>query len=202
MQFKSAAPILLLVATAAFLGGCDGTESGQPSPAPTTPSSAGQGAPKVTHPIANTSAVEANPCSVPPTSEVSTLGGGTVDKNHSSDSGHGLACSWTFAGGTGNISGGFITGPGTHGLQSLYDRQATGGLLKFEPQPPIQGYPAVRYDDGLDGKSGCAIAVGVRDDLAYVANAQLRDGNPALADPCTVTTKLATAVVTHLQAGN
>ena len=56
------------------------------------------------------------------------------------------------------------------------------------------------YGAGDEGPGSCALEVGVRDDLTYTVNTQLREGNPAMADPCQMAERLAAAEITRLKA--
>ncbi|WP_370932956.1 DUF3558 domain-containing protein [Amycolatopsis sp. cg13] len=196
---KATISVIVGTAAALLLSACNGNQ-GTPSPA--SPSSPGTGSsasapPKIADPITNTSAAEKDPCSAVPTSEVEKIGG-KVRTTAVDTTPAGISCGWIFADGTGSLNGGLASG--ANGLQGLYQRNAVGGLKKFEVQPAIQGYPAVVYDIGLNGEGACALAVGVNDRLAYAVNTQLRPGNPHVSDPCALATKLASAVITSLKA--
>uniref|UniRef100_UPI003898F6B4 DUF3558 domain-containing protein n=1 Tax=Amycolatopsis rhabdoformis TaxID=1448059 RepID=UPI003898F6B4 len=176
---------------------CTGSTAGSPSPAPSASSAPSQYlAPKVTQPITDTSTVEADPCSAVAVTVVERAGG-TVKTTAVDDSDLGKDCAWTFDG-TGNVSGGVVRG-NSDGLNGLYIQHARGALTTFQPQPPIQGYPAVVYDNGGEGSGACNLAVGIRDDLTYTVITQLRSGNPALENPCSMATTIANAAISHLK---
>ncbi|WIX80861.1 DUF3558 domain-containing protein [Amycolatopsis carbonis] len=188
----------MLIAAALTSAACSGgSTSGTPSPSPSANSTAPQSlAPKITEPITDTSSIEADPCSAVPVTVVESAGG-RVKKTAVDDSDLGKDCAWTFDG-TGNVSGGLVTA-NKDGLNGLYIQHARGALTTFKPQPSIQGYPAVVYDNGGEGLGACNLAVGIRDDVTYTVITQLRDGNPALQDPCSMATALASAAITHLK---
>ncbi|WP_326567244.1 DUF3558 domain-containing protein [Amycolatopsis rhabdoformis] len=187
--------IVVLFATAVATSACATSESGHPPPSSSAVNPAG--APKVTNPLTNTSGVEANPCTAVAVSDVEALGG-KVSRTTVDDTTAGLACGWIFADGSGSINAGFATGA-KDGLGGLYARNASGSLKAFEVQPPVRGYPAVVYDDGLSGSGACALAIGVRDDLAFIIDAQLRLGNRGMSDPCAMATELGGDVIAHLK---
>ncbi|WP_409184186.1 DUF3558 domain-containing protein [Amycolatopsis sp. VS8301801F10] len=197
---KATIPVIIGTAAALLLSACN-SNPGSPAPASSpssgTANSSASAPPKVADPITNTSAAEKDPCSALPTSEVEKLGG-KVRTTAVDTTPVGITCGWIFADGTGSVNGGLASG--ANGLQGLYQRNAVGGLKKFEVQPAIQGYPAVVYDIGLNGDGACALAVGINDRLAYAVNTQLRPGNPNVADPCALATKLASAAITSLKA--
>lgn len=197
---KATIPVIVGTAAALLLSACNsnpGTPSPTPPASPGTPSSGTGAPPKIADPITNTSAAEKDPCSALPISEVEKIGG-KVRTTAVDTTPAGTSCGWILADGTGSLNGGLASG--ANGLQGLYQRNAVGGLKKFEVQPAIQGYPAVVYDIGLSGEGACALAVGVNDRLAYAVNTQLRPGNPNVSDPCALATKLASAVITSLKA--
>lgn len=201
MRIRSVCQLVLAGAGALLLTACGGDSTGgQPTPAPagSQPSEA-MLAPKVSVPLTNTDQYEADPCSALPTSEVEKAGG-KVKSTSVAQSIVGKSCQWTFDGSGGNVSAGFFSG-NKRGLNSLYLENQAGRLTTFKPHASILGYPSVVYSKGDEGTGSCALAVGVRDDLTYTVNTQLRSGSPAVADPCGMAEKLAAAEITRLKAG-
>ncbi|HEY2063843.1 MAG TPA: DUF3558 domain-containing protein [Amycolatopsis sp.] len=201
MRIRFVYQFALVGAAATLLAGCGGSAPRQPSPAPSSsPGAEPMLAPKVAQPLTNTAAYEADPCSALPISEIEKVGG-KVKGTSIAESIVGKSCQWTFDGSTGNVSGGFYSG-NKLGLNSLYLENRDGHLSLFQPHAPVEGYPAVVYGAGDEGKGSCALAVGVRDDLTYTVNTQLRTGNPALADPCKMAEQIAAAEITRLKAAS
>ncbi len=108
-------------------------------------------------------------------------------------------CKWTFNGSTGNVNAGFYVS-NKEGLNGIYLQNQRGALSTFKPHAPVIGYPSVVYSKGDEGPGSCILAVGVRDELTYTVHTQLRDGNPAMADPCAMADKLAAAAINRLKA--
>jgi uncharacterized protein DUF3558 len=192
---------LVCLATTA-LASCSGTNAGTAS----TPSSATQpptaalpsdGAPGVSNPIQDTSAVESDPCSAVANDKIATLNV-KVASTRTEDMSPGQSCAWVLAGSIGGITGGLNVG-NTLGLSSLYRQHNQGQLATFRPLEPVDGYPAVAYNVGKEGNGGCQLVVGVRNDLTYTVIAQLRDGNPYLNNPCELSSKLAGLAIAHLK---
>ncbi|UUV28035.1 DUF3558 domain-containing protein [Amycolatopsis roodepoortensis] len=189
---------LVLAAAASLLsGGCGtqvtGTATTSSPSAPRLPS---DGAPAVAKPIAATAAVEADPCSAIPTAEIEAIGG-KVKRTRVDDLTMGNACAWVFQEAPNTLSAGLVTG-NKDGLSALYAQNATGGLTTFKPVDPVDGYPAVIYANGGEGKGNCTLAVGVRDDLVYTVIPRLTDHHPSYLDPCGMATKVAAAAIRNL----
>ncbi|MFJ4102520.1 DUF3558 domain-containing protein [Amycolatopsis japonica] len=193
--------IALTAATAILLSGCSEKKPGDPSPAqPPASSSAGlpsNGAPAVTDPIANTATVEKDPCSAIPTTEIEAIGG-KVERTRTVNLSEGINCSWLFVEAPSTLSGGLVVG-NKKGLSALYAQKSTGGLTTFKPVDPIEGYPAVIYANGSEGRGTCTLAVGIRDDLVYTVIPHLSSGNPLVEDPCGMATKVAAAAIKNLK---
>jgi hypothetical protein len=201
MRIRIVCQFALISTAAVLLTGCGGSTSGQPSPAPSSsPGAEPMLAPKVSQPLTNTAPYVTDPCSALPTSEIEKVGG-KVKGTSIAESIVGKSCQWTFDGSTGNVSGGFYAG-NKRGLNSLYLENQAGRLSTFQPHAPVEGYPAVVYSAGDEGTGSCALAVGVRDDLTYTVNTQLRTGNPALSDPCKMAEQIAAAEITRLKAAS
>lgn len=187
------------LASVALLGGCSDQKTGTPTPtnAPSSAALPSNGAPAVTNPIANTAKAEADPCSTIPTTEIEAIGG-KIKRSGTEQLSMGNACAWVFQESPNTLSGGLTTG-NKDGLSSLYAQNATGGLTTFKPVDPIDGYPAVIYANGGEGKGTCTLAVGVRDDLAYTVIPLLSSSHPSYADPCGLATKVAAAAIKNLK---
>ncbi|MFJ8910812.1 DUF3558 domain-containing protein [Amycolatopsis sp. NPDC102389] len=189
---------LLLAAAASLLtGGCGTQVTGTATTS--VPSSArlpSDGAPAVTIPITDTAAVEADPCSAIPTAEIEAIGG-KVERSELEALTMGKACAWIFQEGANTVSAGLVTG-NKDGLSALYSQNAAGGLTTFKPVNPVNGYPAVIYANGGEGRGTCTLAVGVRDDLVYTVIPRLGDDHPSSSDPCGMATKVAAAAIRNL----
>ncbi|KFZ83685.1 hypothetical protein ED92_07210 [Amycolatopsis sp. MJM2582] len=168
------------LASIASLGGC-GDENADTPPSIKPPSA---GAPAVTDPITNTSAVESDPCAAIPAAEIEAIAG-KVKRTRAEDTTSGAACTWVF----GNKDG----------LGALYTQHASGSLTTFKPVDPIEGYPAVVYANGGEGKGNRTLTVGVRDDLVYNLTPRLSSERPSYSDPCGLAVKVAAAAIKNLK---
>lgn len=175
--------------------------SGSPqSSAPETPS---DGAPKVQKPI-DSAAFEADPCSAISTQQLQSIGLQVKEAKPDLDPAIGPGCDWTIAG---NAEGGSIGGTfqveNTGGLGSFYRDSQQGELGLFEEISPIEGQPAIAYGRKDDRNRGqCSVAVGLRDDLVYVASIGVSPKNPFRADPCSAGQQVATMAVQTLRGGS
>ncbi|MEV7552377.1 DUF3558 domain-containing protein [Amycolatopsis sp. NPDC089917] len=190
-----------IVSTLALCAGCSDQKNGNPVPTEKPASSSAalpsDGAPAVSDPITNTSAVESDPCSAVPVAQIETIGGKT-DGSRLDPMSAGNSCTWSFADGPSNVNAGLVTG-NKEGLSSLYSQHATGGLTTFKPVDPVGGYPAVVYANGGEGQGTCTLAVGVRNDLVYTVIPRLVTNHPSFSDPCGMATKVAAAAIKHLK---
>ncbi|MER7862680.1 hypothetical protein ABTX61_26525 [Amycolatopsis japonica] len=64
---------------------------------------------------------------------------------------------------------------------------------------PIEGYPAVVYANGGEGKGNRTLAVGVRDDLVYNLTPRLSSEHPSYSDPGGLAVKVAAAAIKNLK---
>lgn len=195
MRFK----IVVVVLGIATLAGCSPV-SGTPSP--TTTTSTGPSAPKVTNPI-DTTKYQADPCGLLTAAQVApytvTTPGSVVDGT----SALGPGCSW------GNTNTGttfivqFITANKV-GLTALYinkDIILKGGGY-FEPTT-VQGYPAVFNSQADQRKDGtCSLAIGIADSLDYNVAVAMADFSPKYNDPCGMATQIADMAMTTLRGGS
>ncbi|MFI6300585.1 DUF3558 domain-containing protein [Amycolatopsis thailandensis] len=191
--------LLLAAAVSILAGGCGTQVAGTATTsAPSSARLPSDGAPAVANPIANTAVVEADPCSAIQTAEIEAIGG-KVKRSELEPMTMGNACAWIFAAGANTVSAGLTTG-NKNGLSSLYAQNATGGLTTFTSVPPVDGYPAVVYANGGEGKGTCTLAVGVRDDLVYTVIPRLGGDNRSFSDPCGMATKVAAAAIKNFKA--
>ncbi|WP_081655371.1 DUF3558 domain-containing protein [Amycolatopsis orientalis] len=195
-----------LLASAIFLAGCSG-ESGSASPATSAapPSSTGLpfGAPSVPAPLDPT-ALEKNPCAAMTADQVASLGAplkGTVPQP---DDPTGPSCGWRFATdeAPSSVSGTVFTKDPSHGgISGLYGQKQAGGVTQFEAFS-ANGYPGVVYNASSNPPPGsCALAVGLRDDLAYTISVSLDALKQPFADGCELGKKVAGYVIQYLQKG-
>jgi hypothetical protein len=190
----------MVCASLALVAACSSQTPGQPNATTPAASSSGlpkDGAPAVASPITNRAAAESDPCSTISTSDVESIGG-KVENNRVNDLALGKSCVWIFAESKGTVSAGMVIG-NKDGLSGIYYQSTHGGLTTFKPLPAIDGYPAVIYANGGERPYTCTLAVGVRDDLVYTINSQLRTGNPFYNDACGLNTKIAQVAIQRLK---
>ena len=157
--------------------------------------------PRVTNPI-NTTRFEQNPCRVITPAQRNKLSIKTKPKPKMSESGPG--CEWgdVFDDGI-TIEGAFLTKGRGSSIAGLYKNNKLGRYDYFQPIE-IHGYPAA-FSAPFDGRDrgGCAIAVGVRNDLLYSIGIDLGTENPNYGNPCSVLKRVAEmAVKTMTQGGS
>ncbi len=199
MRVTATFMIIATLASVAVLGGCGNEKAGNPTPT-TAPSSAGlpsAGAPDVTDPITNTAAAESDPCGAIPTTALETVAG-KVKRSRSEDMTAGKGCTWVLELSPNTINAGLVTG-NKDGLSALYAQKAAGSLTTFKPADPVDGYPAVVYANGGEGKGNCTLAVGVRNDLVYNVIPRLSSEHPSFSDPCGLAAKVAAAAIKNLK---
>ncbi|ANN14351.1 hypothetical protein SD37_00885 [Amycolatopsis orientalis] len=198
---RASATVLTIatLASLALLGGCSDKNGNDPTPtgAPSPTGSSSAGAPAVKDPITNTAAVEADPCSAIPAAELEAITG-KIKRSRTEDMTAGKGCTWVLELSPNTINAGLVTG-NKEGLGTLYAQHAAGSLTTFKPVDPIDGYPAVVYANGGEGKGNCTLAVGVRDDLVYNVIPRLSNEHPSFADPCGMATKVAAAAIKNLK---
>jgi Protein of unknown function (DUF3558) len=202
-------PILLALLATTTLAGCT-TTGGNPTPATNTTaastSAAGDttpnGAPKVTTPLDFTEAAAA-PCTLLDAAQLQALGmTGVAGEDNSSPLGP--ACIWSGTSGASGQSVGFSFVTGDGGLDYLYQMRNSYDL--FEPQPPIQGQPAL-LNEPLDARKDgeCSVVVGLTDKQILTTTVLMRTGaNPApkFNDPCGVATQAAGLALTTIKGGS
>lgn len=201
---RAAAAVL---ATAAIVSACGGTEPGNPVPAtsktatsaPTGGSLPGYGAPKVEESL-DISHFLATPCDVLTNAEITDFLGSKAETRPDVDGAGGPGCSW----GTGQQHARiFVFFPrlDNQGLTSLYKNQDNGEL--FEKMTPAEGYPVVAYgvNDNRD-EGECTVRVGTSDTETVDINLYLSDDKVGELDPCEAAHEVAVAVIGNIKARN
>jgi hypothetical protein len=199
MRRKATVITIATLGSIALLAGCSDQKPGNPVPtsAPSATGLPSDGAPAVTQPITNTSKVETDPCSAISAAEIEAIGG-KVKRSGPEQLTMGNACNWVFQESPNTVSAGLTTG-NKDGLSALYAQNATGGLTTFKPVAPIDGYPAVIYSNGGEGKGTCTLAVGIRNDLVYTVIPLLSSSHSSFSDPCGMATELASTAIKNLK---
>ncbi|MFD9735951.1 DUF3558 domain-containing protein [Umezawaea sp. NPDC059074] len=206
--------LALLVVTPLALVGCSSSTGGTASTS--TPTSTGtstgetgsnggtteHGAPKVKTPL-DFAKSSAKPCGLLSAAQLQQLGmTGAAGKDITA--GAGPACEWNDFSGASGQSVGFTFVSGDGGLDYLYETKDTFEL--FEPQPPVQGYPAL-LNSALDArKSGvCTLDVGLTDKQILTTTVQMRSGGtpaPRFAEPCVVAKEAVDLALTTIKGGS
>jgi hypothetical protein len=196
--------VIGIAAALATLTGCTGGgATGTPTQAPpSTSSSSGDttpnGAPKVKTPLAY-ERFEADPCSVVTAVQLETLGLPGI-KGELNPSAPGKACIWHGSKTPSKATPSVVFLQGVEGLDALYGAKANMEL--WEPQPPVQGYPAVLNSAADLRSSGqCSLDVGVTDKQVLSFLIQTDKGGTRYADPCGAVTDFANQVITTIKAG-
>jgi len=170
---------LALVATGTLiLAACDGNR-GTPTPGTSTPvassSAAGvpnSGAPAVKNPLP-AKVLDGSPCDSALTAQqLETFLGEPKPAEPSTDA-LGTACDWRAASGSG---AGFSISYQTKSDQgiSLPYKNVKPKAARWVELDPIDGYPAIGYTN-IQDDNGCAVVVGVSDQLAYSVSLSLGD---------------------------
>ncbi|GDY30652.1 hypothetical protein GTS_22850 [Gandjariella thermophila] len=91
----------------------------------------------------------------------------------------------------------FLTG-NKRGLSNLYLKRKEAAL--FQEIPPINGYPAVIFDEYADQRSrgACSVAVGMSDTLILAVPVQ---GTPQTKDPCGIAQQAAGLIIENIKGG-
>ncbi|SFA78664.1 Protein of unknown function [Amycolatopsis marina] len=206
MGTRSTFTAALACTALALTSACDdGNTTGSPTTAPpttTAQSPANFGTPTVENPL-DTSSIDAKPCDVATPEQMNQLPG-TVSESKTEDTAlKSQSCAWFFDDedqfSLGTVRAGTNLEGGANGLRTYYKAQAQGTLTVFKELPPVQGYPAVAYEQGGEREGKCAMAVGVRDDRAYTLTVSLRKDHPNYSDPCTIGTKISEFAIEYLQ---
>lgn len=203
----------LLALSIAGLTACTTTTSGSPAPGgdsdPTSTSSPSaeppsgddlpsDGAPKVTNPIDATH-FEQNPCDALTSEQPGTLNVGPAGEP--ADTNFGKGCSWRNSGTGGSAIVTFLSAE-KRGLSSAYRSNSNGDFTYFEPLPDIEDFPAVAFDTkAKNPTTECSVAVGLSDELVFVATTSLSSANVGQKDPCEVGATVATEMTKTIKDG-
>ena len=208
--------VLAVLATTALVAACGGTTGGTATTGTTATSAPNtgtgttggtgdttpNGAPKVKTPLDATKAAAA-PCGLLSAAQLQTLGMAGV-KGEEDTTALGAACGFSDTNGPSGQRVNFTFVAGEGGLDFLYQSKSTYDL--FEPQPPVQGHPALLNeptDDRKDGK--CSVVVGLSDTKILTTSVQMRMGSnpaPRFADPCGVATQAADLALISIKGGS
>ncbi len=144
---------VLTTATALVLTGCATVHETEKPPGKLPD----HGAPKVLHPI-STSYFKAHPCNSLTTDQIETLG--LEEHGKPDDVSGGPTCTWN---GPHDAAVHLFFIPKSGGLSDLYADKRK--YHRFEPQPPINGYPSVisNLDTGQEKQGSCSYSVGMND---------------------------------------
>lgn len=195
----------VLVATGALLlSACDGDRGTPGTPTPGTPaassSAAGvpnSGAPAVQNPLP-AKVLDGSPCDSALTAQqIETFIGEPSPGKPSTDA-LGTACDWSSASGSG---AGFQIGYQTKSDQgiSLPYKNVKPKAARWVELDPIDGYPAIGYTN-IQDDDGCAVVVGVSDQLAYSVSLSLGDkASQAGKDGCKLGRDVAVEVLKNLK---
>lgn len=204
LRIRGIAVGVISAITVLFAAGCGGGGTTNTTTPTSTSQSAGNGAttahgaPKVKSPLAWES-FKAAPCSVITTEQLKTIGvpGVTGKVNPSAP---GPACIWQGDVTSSRVTPGVGFPEGGEGLDTVYERKSTYQL--FEPQPDVQGYPALLASNADLRTSGdCALVVGITDSQIASFTVQMGNKAPRYADPCGLLTEIANQVITNIKAG-
>ncbi|WP_434448934.1 DUF3558 domain-containing protein [Lentzea sp. E54] len=187
---------LVLLAGCDSSGGGDGTPTNAPQPTSTSNSAA---APKVSNPL-DLKAAEADPCGVVTAAQLQAYGlPGVVGSVNTTAPGP--ACLWPGSITDAEMSPGVIVLPDGTNLESIYAKKGSTYPV-FEPQPEVQGHPAVialAVDQRTEGS--CEIFVGASDDRVILFTIQSDEKSKYFADPCAGVTEFANLAITTIKAG-
>jgi hypothetical protein len=192
---------LVASVTLGAAAGCASTSSVQGTPTPSAPVPTSKtlpyaGAPAVTKPL-DTKSIDADPCPIATGAQIAAIGGFALKNTSPDDGGRSKSCIWNLVDGYGQLSGGTLLDD-DQGLSLAYEQHAGGQLTQFRVVAPIDGYPAVVATNApADGY--CPLRVGLRDDMTYLAIADLSPWHPLYKDPCSVATKIADLAIKHLR---
>ncbi|MFC3896255.1 DUF3558 domain-containing protein [Lentzea rhizosphaerae] len=196
--------VIGIAAALAVLSGCTGGgTTGTPTQTSTnTSSSSGDttpnGAPRVKTPLAY-ERFEADPCSVVTAAQLEALGLPGI-KGELNPSAPGKSCIWHGSKTPSKATPGIVFLQGVEGLDALYGAKANMEL--WEPQPPIQGFPAVLNSAAdLRASGNCSLDVGITDKQVLSFLIQTDKGGTRYSEPCAAVTDFANQVITTIKAG-
>lgn len=167
--------------------GADTSNSGQSSSAEGSPEDGelpSDGAPDVKDPLDISQFLE-NPCLALTAGQTGELG--VSQTGEPSEEKLGKVCTWRNPETHGSTAIRMIE-KYRRGLSGAYSADKRGEYIYFEPLEPIEGYPAVAYDNvDVRDTGGCGLAVGVANDLMFDVALQLSTQSVAeKKDPCEV----------------
>jgi hypothetical protein len=207
-------PLTLLLGLT-LLTGCTTTSEGTPRPTLTNDTSAESpsrsdepdgeelpyaGAPKVNDPL-ETSRYQQDPCLGLTAAQTEELNVNSPGEPR--DGALGNACTWGGRDDRRALVELASLDEYPFGLSAAYQANEDGKYDFFEVLPPIEGYPAValgRVDDRQNG--GCALAVGVSDEIAFGVTIRLSTANVAEKDPCETAAMVAGMALRTMKAGS
>jgi hypothetical protein len=190
--------LLLVLAVLAVATGCTVTSEGTPRPTSSdsanTETSAdsealpSDGAPKVENPL-DVSHFEENPCDALTSEDAKELN--VPATGEQSGDAIGETCHWRNSQTRGFLSITFLSGE-KRGLSSVYREAKEVKFPYFESIDDVEGHPAAAYSTAEEKATiDCAVAVGVTDQLAFIAHVALSDANIGQKDPCEMAAKAA-----------
>jgi len=189
-----------------LLAACDGdrTTPGTPAPgtsAPTAPSSTAvvpnSGAPAVQNPLP-AKVLDGSPCDSALTPQQIETFIGEPNPGKPKTDALGTACDWSSASGSG---AGFTISYQTKSDQgiSLPYRNVKPKAARWVELDPIDGYPTIGYTN-IQDDNGCAVVVGISDQLAYSVSLSLGDkATQAGKDGCELGRDVAAEVLKNLK---
>lgn len=186
---------LALLAACSTGGGTTGTPTSATQP---TSASNGSGAPEVSNPL-DLKAVEAAPCSAVTAAQLTAYGLPGINGSVNTGS-PGSSCIWSGSLTDAEMAPGITVLPAGTSLQTIYAKKDSYPV--FEPQPAIQGYPAVVsliVDQRKDGN--CELVVGASDERAILFTFLSDKKSKYFADPCAGVTEFANLAITTIKAG-
>ncbi|WP_225978307.1 DUF3558 domain-containing protein [Gandjariella thermophila] len=154
------------------------------------------GAPHVASPL-DTAKYQADPCRTLTRAQLQSLGLPAATPNPDIAFPAGPKCSWFSTQTNSSIAMSFLTG-NKRGLSNLYLKRKEAAL--FQEIPPINGYPAVIFDEYADQRSrgACSVAVGMSDTLILAVPVQ---GTPQTKDPCGIAQQAAGLIIENIKGG-
>lgn len=204
MRIRITAIVVAALVVLAGCGGGGGTTGTPTGSSSSTSNSAGSGdttpngAPKVKTPLVYES-FAADPCSVMKAAQLEAVGLPGI-KGEVNSSAPGKACIWLGSSTPSRATAGVVFLQGVDGLNALYGTKDMMEL--WEPQPPVQGYPAVLNSAAdLRSSGNCSLDVGITDTQVLSFTMQINKGGTRFAEPCAAATDFANQVITTIKAG-
>lgn len=196
-------PVVLAVVGTVAVCGCTVPSEGTPLPVSSTqapPSDSdlpSDGAPKVEDPL-DVSHFEQKPCDALTPEDAKTLNVPPEGEQQKGDS-LGEWCLWFNRDTNGSLAVYFFSGD-KRGLSSVYAEARSANWPYFKRIDDIEKHPAVAYNIKEDKpEEGCAVAVGLTDQLTFAANVSLSDANLGKSDPCPLAAKAAGMLMRTMQ---